>query len=88
MSKLDIAKLAARTIVGISTSFTVKQVIANNLNEPESSFEAFKMGCGCVMVGALVAEQARDYIDDVFDSGVRVYNEVKDRQAAKATVQS
>lgn len=88
MSKLDLAKLAARTIVGISTSFTVKQVIANNLNEPESAYEAFKMGCGCVMVGAVVAESAREYIDETFDAGVRVYNEVKARQAAKESVQS
>lgn len=67
MNKLDLIKLAARTIVGVSTSFTVKQVIANNLDDPESTAQVCKMAVGTVVVGAMAANAAREYTDSVVD---------------------
>lgn len=89
MSKLDMIKLGSRLIVGISTSFTVKSVIANNLQDPESTAEACKMAIGTVMVGALVAEAARGYIDEIVDSGAEIVQKVKDkREESKVQVQN
>lgn len=89
MSKLDMIKLGARLVVGISTSFTVKSVIANNLTDPETTAEACKMAVGTVMVGAMAAESARIYIDEVVDMGAEMYQKFQDRdKKPEETVQS
>lgn len=78
MSKLEMIKIGARLLVGISTSFTVKEVIANNLTDPETTAQACKMAVGTVMIGALAAEAARGYIDDVVDGVAGVVQKVQD----------
>lgn len=78
MSKLEMIKIGARLLVGISTSFTVKEVIANNLTDPETTVQACKMAVGTVMIGAIAAEAARTYIDDVVDGVAGVVQKVKD----------
>lgn len=78
MSKLEMIKIGARLLVGISTSFTVKEVIANNLTDPETTAQACKMAVGTVMVGALAAEAARGYIDDVVDGFAGVVQKFQD----------
>lgn len=80
MSKLEMIKIGARLLVGISTSFTVKEVIANNLTDPETTVQACKMAVGTVMVGALAAEAARGYIDDVVDGVAGAIQTVKDKK--------
>lgn len=78
MSKLEMIKIGARIVVGVSTSFTVKEVIANNLTDPETTAQACKMAVGTVMIGAMAAEASRGYIDDVVDTVAGVVQRVKD----------
>lgn len=66
MSKLGIAKLVISYAVGSSTAFTVRNVIANNV-APETTQEQMKLVLGSVVVGSMVAAQARTYVDNTVE---------------------
>jgi len=88
MSKLEMIKLGLTTLAGVSTSFTVKTVIANNLEDPQSAADAVRLGVGTVMCGVLAAQAAREYTDKLVDEVAEIVQKVQDSKKSKEQVQS
>ena len=61
MSKLQFARLAGSYILGTSVGFTVRSVIANNV-QPETVQEHLKVTIGSLAIGLVVAEKANDAV--------------------------
>lgn len=77
MSKLDTFKKVAKFVVGLSTSWTVGNVIANNTNaeKPHQKVEAY---VGGVVVGSMVADAAEEHIDKKIDEIAAFFRNEKD----------
>jgi hypothetical protein len=72
----ELIKLAISAIVGLSTSFCVKQAIQNNV-EPEDAKEEAKLWIGSTAVGGLVAVHTKDYVDGYVDDAFAIYETIR-----------
>lgn len=66
MTKIQIIKLAARTIVGISTSTTIATVIKQN-TVTDNPLQATQLYIGAGVLGAIASDAAGDYTDNFID---------------------
>lgn len=74
MSKTIVAKKIAKFVVGGSVSYTIANVIKNNVS-PEKPFQAVEAVIGGCVVGLMVAEAAEEYTDKQIDALVTWWNE-------------
>ena len=78
LSKFDVAKLIVPSIVGVSSGFTARSVIANVASEPETLREQAELVIGAATIGAMVAAQARQYTDRWIDSIEETWNQIQE----------
>jgi len=76
MSKLTTAKIVVRTVVGMSTSFTVANALRNNV-PTETKSQKTQVAIGSVAVGAMASEAAGQYTDRLFDDIAAAFNSGK-----------
>lgn len=69
MSKLDLAKAAAKTTVGWSASFVIGSIIRNNAT-PATKIQEVELLVGSFVLGSMVAELASEYTDRQIDNTV------------------
>lgn len=74
MSKINHVKLASKIVVGFSTSFVVANALRNNII-PDNSTQKVMLFIGSVVVGALVADHAENYVMKMIDENVAAWNE-------------
>jgi uncharacterized membrane protein YeaQ/YmgE (transglycosylase-associated protein family) len=67
MTKLEITKLAVTIVVGSSAGKVAKDIIKNNLADPEGLENKIKIGIGSVVIGMMVAEAASSHVNDKID---------------------
>lgn len=75
MSKTDIAKKVVRTVVGISTGFTVASAIRNNVSA-ENKRQKAQRYIGSATIGYMVTEAAESRTDGWVDNVIAKYKEV------------
>jgi hypothetical protein len=87
LSKFDVARLVIPSIVGLSSGFTVRSVIANTASDPESLKEQAKLAVGALTIGGMVAAQARQYTDGWIDGIEETWNKFQEmrQEATKET---
>lgn len=68
--RLAIAKTALCCITGSGATHVVRQIIDNNVNEPETLTEKIKIVAGTVVIGSMVGMHVRDFTSDKFDEMV------------------
>ena len=68
--KLAIAKVIIRWTTVAGTAKIVKEVIANNIDEPETLVQKAKILAGTFAVGGLISSIVGDYTDDKVDEVV------------------
>lgn len=79
MTKLDIAKAAAKFVVGAGTSKIVHAIIQNNVS-PETITEKVTITAASITLGSLAADISAKYTDAKIDQLAAWYNEnVKNR---------
>lgn len=83
MSKLGIAKLVINYTVGASAGFCVSSVIANSI-EPENTEEKIKVVVGSMVIGSMVAQQSRQYVNNIVDDAVEFVQNQKAKKEAAA----
>lgn len=84
MSKLGIARLVINYAVASSAAYCTQSVITN-IVEPETTEEKIKVVVGSVVIGSMVAQQARQYVDGGI---VRVAEVWENRKQAEQPVES
>lgn len=62
----DVVKIIARTTVGLSTSFTVKNAVQQNVRT-ETQLQKAGVTVGSTAVGLVVAEETSKYTDKLVD---------------------
>ena len=72
LNKKTIAKRVVRFVVGSCVATTVTQVLANN-TDPKSGLQYTEVLIGSVVVGAIAADVAGKYTDNVIDSFTKAY---------------
>lgn len=78
MTRVEIAKSAARWIVGISVGWTVRNVVRNNVDTDGKKQEAEAWVAG-VALGNMAAQNSERWIDDKIDHYVALWNGAKDK---------
>jgi hypothetical protein len=73
MTKLELAKAAAKNTVGWSTSFVIGSIIRNNAT-PQTKLQEVEIVVASFVLGGLVAEAASEYTDRQIDSAVAWWN--------------
>jgi hypothetical protein len=76
MTTREIAKKVVKTVVGVSTSFTVSNALKNNVAS-DNPVQKTEIYIGSAVVGMMVADAAERYIDKVFDTVVGAYEDLK-----------
>lgn len=76
MTKLEMTKRAAKIVVGTSVSFTIANVLRNNVS-PAKPSQTAQVWIGSIVVGVMVAEKAEIWIDNKIDELIESYNESK-----------
>lgn len=74
MTKLELTKNVAATVVGLSTSRIVGQVIKNNANM-ETAVDQAAAAAAAFALGGIAADRAKEYTDKTIDSVVNWYHE-------------
>ena len=75
--KLETTKKIVKFVVGMSTAFTVGNVIGNNVN-PDNKFRKAECVVGGAVVGSMVADAAEEHIDRKIDEIVGYFRGEKD----------
>lgn len=78
MTKLEITKRVVRTVVGVSTSFTVANALRNNV-PTETKTQKVQVAIGSSAVGALASEAAGKHTDAFFDEIAAAFNQAKNQ---------
>lgn len=76
-SKLEAVKFAANVVVGVSTGYCVKEVIKENMTDPDTLTETAKVMVGSGVIAAMVCDQARFYINENIDGIVDNWQKFK-----------
>ena len=66
MTKTHIAKLIARTIVGVGTTMTTASIIRNN-TAPQNVAEQAAIASSSVVIGMMAADATQEYTDAKID---------------------
>jgi hypothetical protein len=67
MSKTtDVVKIVAKSIVGVSTAFTVSNVLKNNVIA-DGPVQKTEIWIGSTVIGLVAAEQAEKYINRIIN---------------------
>lgn len=74
-----VTKTIARNVVGISVSYAVSAALAGNLN-PTKTRHKVQAYIGAMAVGAMVADRARNWIDNEVDEIFDIYARFKETQ--------
>lgn len=74
MNKTEITKQAAKFVVGGSVSFSVANLIRNNVT-PETTIQKMEAYTASVVLGMMVAERAETYTSAKIDEAVTWWNE-------------
>lgn len=79
MQEADVELVVKATagIVGWSTGFVVKQIIANNLDDPENFKQRVQIYVGSGALAAMAAKQANTYASKRFKSLLKTYHELQ-----------
>lgn len=65
---IDVLKSAVGFFAGGGASLIAREIIANNINEPETPINKIKIATGTVVVGSMVKDAARTHTDGIIDS--------------------
>lgn len=74
MTKLDLAKAAAKFIVASGTSTIIHTIIKNNV-QPQNAYQTVTVACSSIALGSMVADVTSRYTEAKIDSAVAWYNE-------------
>jgi hypothetical protein len=74
VDKIAVTKNVTRFVVGASVSRCITALVSNN-NAPENRVQQAQVVVGSMVVGAMVAERAKDWTDRQIDEAVDFYNE-------------
>lgn len=74
MTKLEIAKSAAKFIVGAGTATIIRTIISNNV-QPDDIAQKVTVTAGSIMLGSLVADVTSQYTAAQIDKLADFYNE-------------
>lgn len=77
MTKTEVTKKVVKYIVGISTGWTVGNIITNNTS-PQKRRQKAEVFVGSTVIGAMVADQAEDYTDRKIDEFLAYFKPLKD----------
>jgi hypothetical protein len=80
MSKLGIAKLVVNYAVGSSAAYCVSNVISN-ATDPQTTEEKIQLTVGSIVIGSMVANQARAHVNNGIDQIVDVWQNRKTETA-------
>lgn len=75
MNKTKIAKIVVRWVVGVSVTTTMNQIVANN-TVTETAAQKAEIFVGSAVLGAMVADAARKYTDNLVDSVIEIKTSV------------
>jgi hypothetical protein len=78
MTKLAIAKVAAKTIVGISASYVIHSIVKNNTN-PDTPIDQMKVFVGAFVIGTMVADVAARYTDVKIEEAADQFNAARQK---------
>lgn len=76
MDKIALVKKIAKPVVGFSVSFAVANIVRNNVL-PKNRLQQVEILVASIVVGAMVAEYAEQYVQKTIDSLVETWNEFK-----------
>lgn len=76
MTKFDIFKVAARTIVGIGTSTVTNSIIRNNV-APTNSLQAVSIGVTALVIGSMASEATKAHTDAKLDEFAAIWTKNK-----------
>lgn len=85
MSKLGIAKFVIKTTVGLSAAYCTSEVIEANV-DPDTTEEKVKLFVGSMVIGSMVAANAKQYVDDGVDNLVELWQSRKAEKDAAEIV--
>ena len=68
MTKTEIAKRVASLMVGFGTGKVVKEIIDNNTADPENVTDKVRIVVGSYVLGAIVADAAKDWTDQKIEA--------------------
>lgn len=83
MDKLEVAAKVSAMIFGAGAGFVAKNVLANNLDEPENLKQKVQIVAGTLVIGGMVGKQAKLYTTETIAHGIEQYNEFKTKLEAK-----
>lgn len=83
MDKLDIASKVTAFVFASGASFVAKNVIANNLDDPDDLKQKVQIIGGSAVIGAMVGKQAKIYVTDTIKNGIEQYQEMQAKIEAK-----
>lgn len=88
IDKTRAAKFVARTVVGSGVGLIVKDIITNNTNLPEGRYQKVAVIAGSVVIGMMVKDASKAYVDSQIDDTVAAFNEVKAKMKEAKTESS
>ena len=81
MTKKDITKAIVCNVVGFSTSFTIANLIRRNL-DTDSKLQNAEIWVGSVVVGAMIADRAREFVSTEIDEIDEMITSIKSMRTA------
>ena len=75
MTPVQITKVVSRFVVGLSTGACVGAVVKNNVAPPENTIQKVETEVGSYVVGAMVADVSRVWVDRKIDNAVLWINQ-------------
>lgn len=66
MDRIELAKKAVQTVIGLSTSFVVGNLIKNNV-DPDTAIKKAGTEVGAFVLGYMVSEYATEYVGQKID---------------------
>lgn len=79
MTALAVTKFCARTVVGIGVGKIVREIVANNINDPESLVNKVTVGAGAVVLGSMVASASSDHVEAKIDEIAQAFRNFKEK---------
>lgn len=74
MTKLDLAKMVTKFVVGSGTSIIVGSIIKNNVR-PENAYQTVAVCAGSIALGSMVADLTSRYTEAKIDAVAAWYDE-------------
>lgn len=75
MEPLDLAKMAARYMIGAGTGKIVVSIIQNNVAAPENLYKKVQIVGAGIVIGMMAKDATKKYTDMKIDEYVAFYNE-------------